>query len=77
MLTSLSSASRQIGRLYFCRQKSRLHWSQEAEAARFSFWYAGEGERWRRDGWLSEAGPSSMMVEFVKQVHLQNVGIAT
>ena len=71
--TSLSSASRQMGRLYFLRQKSRLHWSHEAEAARFS---RGLRSARRREGWLSEAGPSSMMVELVKQVHLQKVGMS-
>jgi hypothetical protein len=74
---SFSSAFLQIGR--FCAiQKARLHWLQSAEeAARRSRDAGASGEnRLSRFADFSDVvfGVSSMMVLFVKQVHLQKEG---
>lgn len=85
--TSLSNASLQMGRLY-SRQKARVHWVQEAEAARLERdgWWVVNGFRERRkfEGLVDESGlpadeslgPRRTMVLLLKQVHLQNVGAA-
>lgn len=74
---SVSSAFLQIGR-FWAIQKARLHWLHEVEEeARPSKEGGGPGgERLRRLGGFSVVvfGVSSMMVLFVKQVHLQNNG---
>ena len=78
---SFSSASLQMGR-FRDRQKARVHWVQEEEAAR--------SRSERRECWAAAAsfmvvvpgeeevvwGPSWIRVLFLKQVHLQKVGTA-
>lgn len=72
-MTSVSSASLQIGRC--CeRQKARVHWVQEADAARS--WSCGDAGCSGLPKDESPCGPSCIKVLFLKQVHLQNVGAA-